>query len=214
MDAILTKNNYLPIETQASLWTIVANGRCLQCLGVSRGKSVSLVGHCFCVDFFVIPLKGFGAVLGLNWLHNLRPIQRDFSRMSMVFVRNGRRLELQGTTSDHSLPAPHLSATHILDTTVDKLHQLLDGYSAIFLEPTGLPPRGISVIAISWRNGQIRWWFAPTGIPKRKKNEIERQCADMLQKVFIRQSNSSFSSPVILDKKSMILGSSVLIIRL
>lgn len=140
LDASLADNFSLRIVAQPSLWVIVANGRRLQCLGVCHGIPISLGVHCFGVDFFVIPLKGFGAVLGVNWLRNLGPIKWDFSRMRMTFSFQERKVELQGLTSDSSLFAPQLSAAHVLDTTTESLQQLLESYSIIFLEPTGLSP--------------------------------------------------------------------------
>lgn len=112
LDASLADRFSLTIEAQPSLWVMVANGRRLQCLGICHGVPVSLAGHCFGVDFFIIPLKGFGAVLGVNWLRNLRPISWDFSRMCMEVIFQGCTVVLHGLASDSSLSVPHSSSTH------------------------------------------------------------------------------------------------------
>lgn len=41
----------------------------------------------FNVDFFLIGLDGFGAVLGVNWLHTLGSINWDFDVMHMRLYR-------------------------------------------------------------------------------------------------------------------------------
>ena len=64
-------------------------------VGVANGDRVSSSGLCkaarlvidkeFTVDLFVIPLGGFGIVLGCDWLRSLGPILWDFTNLTMVF---------------------------------------------------------------------------------------------------------------------------------
>lgn len=58
---------------------MVVNGK-LPCLGVCYAVSVKLGEHLFHVDFFILPLEEFGAVMGVNWLRTLGKIKWDFNR--------------------------------------------------------------------------------------------------------------------------------------
>lgn len=55
-------------------------------------------GNAIVSDFYLLPLKGFDAVLGVQWLITLGPIQWDFSRMNMKFRMEGKTIELQDLT--------------------------------------------------------------------------------------------------------------------
>lgn len=61
----------MQMERKQTLRVMVASGRKLQCIGVCQDVVIFLGEQSFCVDFFVIPLGGFGAILGVNWLQIL-----------------------------------------------------------------------------------------------------------------------------------------------
>lgn len=48
------------------------------------------------MDFFIIPLGIFSAVVGVNWLCTLGPITWDFNDMIMTFKHAGNSIILQG----------------------------------------------------------------------------------------------------------------------
>ncbi|KAK3035596.1 hypothetical protein RJ639_033188 [Escallonia herrerae] len=76
---------------------IVANGEKLASSG--RCKEVQMVsqGVPLVVDFFLLPLEGYDAVLGAQWLSTLGPIVWDFSKLCMTFTVGEREVNLQGT---------------------------------------------------------------------------------------------------------------------
>nr|DAD39879.1 TPA_asm: hypothetical protein HUJ06_014202 [Nelumbo nucifera] len=67
---------------------VVTNGERLSILGRCNGVKLSLQGIQIEVDFFLLPLEGCDAVLGVQWLGNLGPIW-DFGRMQMQFTLAG-----------------------------------------------------------------------------------------------------------------------------
>jgi len=86
-------------------------------VGVANGDRVASAGLCkavhllidkeFTVDLFVIPLGGFGIVLGCDWLRTLGPILWDFN-LTMVFWRHDHRVQWSGNRTQIS---PRVTAT-------------------------------------------------------------------------------------------------------
>lgn len=82
------------------------------------------------------------------------------------------------------------------DREKDSLNTLLGDFKDLFAQPTSLPPQrscdqGVNPVAVR-----------PYRYRHLLKDEIERQCSDMLRNGVIRASNSPFSSPVLLVKKA------------
>jgi len=76
-------------------------------VGMANGDHVASAGVCkavrpvidkeeFTIDLFVIPLGGFGIVLGCDWLRSLDPILLDFTNLAMVFWRQDHRVQWSG----------------------------------------------------------------------------------------------------------------------
>lgn len=113
------------------------------------------------VDFYILPLEGYEAVLGTQWLRTLGEILWNFSKMTMRFNISGKEILLKGLTrpkdkvvADTSLwrnakkPATgaFLQLDVVREVAVDKsqlmpeVQELLDAFSDLFEEPIGLPP--------------------------------------------------------------------------
>lgn len=80
------------------------------------------------------------------------------------------------------------------------LQLLLDKYTNIFLEPQGLPPQRSCAHKILLATIPIV--VRPHRYPHAQKDEIERQCSDMLAKGIIRPSTSPISAQVLLVRKA------------
>lgn len=52
--------------------------------------------HNLLADFCVLPVKGYDAVLGVQWLTTLRPILWDFKKMTLQFQINSKWVTLRG----------------------------------------------------------------------------------------------------------------------
>jgi hypothetical protein len=78
---------------------------------------------------------------------------------------------------------------------------LIAEFAAIFAEPKGLPPPRRADHRIHLLPGTPPVAVRPYRYPQLLKDEIEKQCADMLLQGIIRPSTSPFSSPVLLVHK-------------
>jgi hypothetical protein len=96
-------------------------------------------------------------------------------------------------------PAPQCAA---LFGSRELLTALLESYIDIFTEPHGLPPprRHDHHIRLLPETPLVA--IRPYRYPQLLKDEIERQCDDMLQQGIIRECTSAYSSPVLLVKKA------------
>jgi len=88
-----------------------------------------------------------------------------------------------------------------LASGMELLPELLDAYADIFAEPHGLPP-------LRRQDHRIHLLpaTAPVAVrlyqyPQLLKDELERQCDNMMQQGIIQESTSPFSSPVLLVEK-------------
>ncbi|KAK1608875.1 hypothetical protein QYE76_032548 [Lolium multiflorum] len=81
------------------------------------------------------------------------------------------------------------------------LDSLLAAFSDVFAEPQGLPPPRAHDHHIHLIPGTQPVAIRPYRYPAIQKDELERQCAEMLARGLIRQSSSAFSSPVLLVRK-------------
>ena len=86
--------------------------------------------------------------------------------------------------------------------TEDLMMVLLSEFADIFTEPRGLPPPRRHDHRIHLLPDTVPVAVHPYRYPQLLKDELEKQCADMLAQGIIRPSTSPFSSPVLLVKKA------------
>jgi hypothetical protein len=89
---------------------------------------------------------------------------------------------------------------HSLDVD-DFMLVLLQEFDDVFATPVGLPPPRRHNHRIHLLPDTAPMAVRPYHYPQLIKDELERQCAVMLQQGIIRPSSSTFSSPVLLVKK-------------
>jgi len=133
-------------------------------------------------------------VLGCHWLRTLGPVLWDFERQSMSFWCVDHRVQWLG------LDAPTGIHVRTLDPG-NLLQLLLAEFADIIATPQGLPPARASDHRIHLLPGTPPVAVCPYRYPQLLKDEIEKQCADMLRQGIIRPSTSPFSSPVLLVRK-------------
>jgi hypothetical protein len=174
----------------------VANGDKVPCPGVLRRAPLAINGIVFTVDLFVMPLAGYDIVLGTQWMETLGALTWDLATSTVSFVHNGRPTCWTGVPL--RLVRPPCTST----TTAPLLDDLLASFDDIFAEPRGLPPQRAHDHAINLQPGALPVAVRPYRYPAAHKDELERQCAAMLQQGIARRSDSAFSSPVLLVKKA------------
>ncbi|WVZ97288.1 hypothetical protein U9M48_042837 [Paspalum notatum var. saurae] len=113
----------------------------------------------------------------------------------MTFQHQGRTICWSGVESSS---APTLGAVAAGEPLLD---ELLDSFGDIFAAPTGLPPKRVHDHRITLKAGAQPVAVRPYWYPAAHKDELERQCAAMIEQGIVRCSDSPFSSPVLLVKK-------------
>lgn len=120
---------------------------------------LKLQGHVFYPNFHLLPVCGYDAVLGAEWLRSLGVISWDFNHMTMQFHHGTQQILLTGLHSSvatvkdssefHQLLLQqrlgfyiHLMHLQPASPTVQDpaVSSLLQQYSSIFAQPHGLPP--------------------------------------------------------------------------
>ncbi|PNX96070.1 retrotransposon-related protein [Trifolium pratense] len=171
-------------------------------------------------DLHLFELGGIDVVLGMEWLKTLGDTIMNWRKQNMRFWTNQKRITLHETGGGDKLVVALQSIlrkgkreTHggvwgiekqmkreeqVLSVLQQKeLKELLQSFSPIFKEPSGLPPKRDGEHAINLVEGQNAVNVRPYRYPTHHKNEIEKQIKEMLAIGIIRHSTSSFSSRVI-----------------
>jgi hypothetical protein len=184
----------LPLHQRPRLTALVANGERVTRVGVICDALLTVKGAPFPANLFVMPLARYDVVLCTRWLGALGPIVWDIRRVT--FHLHGR--PICWTCVSASGPTT-ISATMASEPLLDAL---LDSFSTIFTEPTGLPLQRAHDHCITLKPGAQPVAVRPYRYPAAHKDELERQCATMIEQGIVRRSDSPFSSPVLLVKKA------------
>jgi hypothetical protein len=186
----------MPVQTCPRQTASVANGEHISCPGVLRQAPVVIEGLEFRVELYVMPLAGYDIVLGTNWMAPLGDIVWNVVAGTMAFKHARQDVSWRDTTP---LPTPRLhAATPVTEPLLD---ELLDAFEDVFAAPSGLPPTRGRAHHITLKPGSAPVAVRPYRYPATHKDELERQCAAMMEQGIVRHSDSAFSSPVLLVKK-------------
>ena len=197
--------------TVASGEKIPSNGRCPRI-------RVALQRTTLITNFYLLPLEGFDAILGAQWLATLGPILWDFSEMSMRFHLNDREVEWKGLTTPTNqmidggemkqeiqkerkdILLQLFAFTTKTTTTFNHqrlepcLQKVLTSFRDIFKEPKGLPPPRSHDHRIPFAQGSQPISVRPYRYPHFQKAEIKRLVEEMLGSGVIRISTSPYNS--------------------
>jgi len=99
-----------------------------------------------------------------------------------------------------SSPTPRIRVTTAASESL--LDELLADFGDVFAEPKGLPPQRARDHAIVLKPDAAPVVVRLYRYPAAHKDELERQCAAMIEQGIVRRSDSAFSSPVLLVKKA------------
>uniref|UniRef100_A0A2N9IS51 Reverse transcriptase n=1 Tax=Fagus sylvatica TaxID=28930 RepID=A0A2N9IS51_FAGSY len=222
LNALLgTKSLKLAIDTTKTFKVKVANGAIVNTKGEVKNLLVETQGHQFHIDFSLLELGGGGVVLGTQWLRTLGVISWDFEKLSMGFIHQGKQVWLQGMKTGQSRiqdskefakkPVNQGLLLQIIQQPAEALdlqqipaeiQQVLEQFASIFKEPKGLPPLRGHEHQILLKEGTQPICQRPYRYPYYQKTEIEKIVKELLNSGSIRPSQSPFSSPVLLVRKS------------
>ncbi|XP_026419514.1 uncharacterized protein LOC113315452 [Papaver somniferum] len=206
-----------------ALQVTVGNGTQLPTKGYCPKVQLTLQNHSFTIDFHLLEIGGYDAVLGVQWLRTLGPIIWDFSKLTMQFTINDSAVLLQGNNYSSvmmmdSVPMQNLlcreSYAIILQLfaitkdsvppeaiTSPALKALLQQYADIFRTPTSLPPERLQDHRIPLIGGATPVNIRPYRYPYFQKTEIEKIVSELQQAGFIKPSSSPYSSPILMVRK-------------
>jgi hypothetical protein len=208
----------------AAFEVVVANEERLSSRGKCSAIPVLLEGTLFILEFFIIDLQGYDAVLGAQWLKTLSPILWNFASLHMSFTWQGWKVLQTGINSPSNrvlegqkmqrelrhcsegillqLLAVELGAEQQCPNVEDpELQQLLEAFRELFGEPQGLPPKRRHDHKLPLIQGSSSMNVRPYRYPHYQKNEIEKIIVELLNTGVIWTSTSPYSSPVLLVKK-------------
>jgi hypothetical protein len=177
------------------LQVTIANGDRVASAGVCPNIKFFIDSEEFVLDLFVIPLAGYEMVLRVQWLRTLGPILWDFTHARTSCWCDDHRVEWRG------VPTPSTQAAINTVATTDLMSALLRDFEDVFTISTGLPPPRRLNYRIHLQPGTTPIVVRPYRYPQLVKDELERQCHDMIKQGIIRHSTSAYSSPVLLVKK-------------
>ena len=198
---------------------IVENKEIIDCIRRCMGLSLSIKGFTVRANFYVLLVASCPAVLGVQWLETLGPIETDYKKLNMSFTQSGRTHILKEINSFELTPMSEKELLHlsgmgffvhmiseveaIQDTKrPSELSQKFSEFAHVFEEPTKLPPKRSHNHRIPLLPNQLPVNTRPYRYTHYQKNEIEKLVKEFLQARIIRPSRSPFSSPVLLIKKS------------
>jgi hypothetical protein len=122
-------------DTPAGLSVAVANDDRVSSSGCSTNLKIFVAGDEFIINCYGLALGSYDMVLGVQWLESLRPILWDFKNRTMSFVRHGCAVRWSASAPPESLGPTIVAASG------EVLEELLLRFTALFAEPTGLPPQ-------------------------------------------------------------------------
>ncbi|XP_039040644.1 uncharacterized protein LOC120178969 [Hibiscus syriacus] len=157
----------IQINTPYPLAITVANGQ--QLFSSARCNKVEwkMQGHTFLHDFRLLKLGGSDMILGVDWMRLFSPILMDFNNMTLSFDHHGEKICIQRqqpSTELQQISGATLLKMSAWDSDILGHVHVLEQYSIIFTEPTGLP--------------------RPYRFPHNQKVEVEKQIAkDLLDEL-------------------------------
>jgi hypothetical protein len=200
INADLCAHLQLAMSPRPALRVLVANGDGVPCQGVTHNVPLSIDTEVFSISCFGITLGSFDLIFGYDFLRTLGPILWDFARHRMTFTRGDHRVTWLGVgVAADTEPAVRAALT---PTGRPLLDRLLDQFGSIFEEPRGLPSARPYDHRIHRLSGTALIAVRPYRYPHLQKDELERQCTEMLGQGIIRPSTSPFSAPMLLIHKT------------
>ncbi|GJX25621.1 retrotransposon-related protein [Tanacetum coccineum] len=179
----------------------VANGQIMRSLYECKGFTWTLQGVEFTSDVLILPLGGCEIVLGVQWLSVLGDIKWNFKDLVIDFVYNKRRMAQQG-----QLLCVYPNTLFSIDHTptnplCPQITELLESYKEVFAVPNSLPPKRIQDHRIPLLPNTPPINIRPYKHPPSQKDAMEAMVKELMESGVIRDSQSPYSSPIVMIKK-------------
>lgn len=214
---------HLPFTPVAPFNVRTGGGDSLRCIHKCEAVSFSVQGVTLVAHFFVLEISRMDMVLGVQWLAQLGNVVSNYSRLTMSFFHHEQQVTLQGNSKLDVSPLPHKDFLKLLDSdsamglftlqctdttstpdvppTPTPVSAVVERFSSVFQEQTQLPPRRLIDHRIPLFPDAKPINVRPYRYPHFQKSKMEKLVQEMLTSGVIRDSQSAFSSPVLLVKK-------------
>ncbi|XP_073355673.1 uncharacterized protein [Aegilops tauschii subsp. strangulata] len=202
----------------------VADGATIPCTHYIPDCSWIAHEHEFKIDFKLIKLGSYDAILGMDSLRKHNPMNIDWIEQHLTVTTPSGQLKMSAVSSDQTqcslISALELlkackqgSVAHVIhlnsldgSSTTDapiptEVLRLLEQFTDVFEDPRSLPPRRECDHRIPLMAGAQPVNLRPYRYKPELKTEIERQVQELLDAGVIQKSSSPFSSPALLVKK-------------
>jgi hypothetical protein len=202
----------------------IANGEFLECDRMVPQLQWWAQGHTFQTDMRVLPLGGYDAILGVDWLKQWGDMRCNWAMKTLKFEQQGHSVTLRGMSSKEQTDLKELPVEQLLKLTKgnniwavavlafhDKatemqslppqIQEVIDSFAPVFADPRGLPPHRDYDHAIALQPNSTPVNARPYRYSPMHKDEIERQVRAMLESGVIVPNMSPFASPVLLVQK-------------
>ncbi|GJW51736.1 retrotransposon-related protein [Tanacetum coccineum] len=216
-----------PLRRTVPLEVSVANGHQMVSEYMCKGFEWTIQGITYKADVMVIPLGSCDMVLGVQWLATLGDILWNFEKLTMEYKYKGRRVVLRGSqqaalswlNGKQSIKGMPTNTAELSLMTVcvypgqlwqletkeggvnNEIQAVLDDFKLVFEVPKGLPPQRAHDHSISLMPNTPPINIRPYRHPPNQKEAVELMVKELMDSGVIRDSNSSFSSPIVMVKK-------------
>ncbi|KAL1345712.1 hypothetical protein AAHE18_08G137600 [Arachis hypogaea] len=216
----VAKKLNLSLSPTHALQVMVGNGDSIHCGAMCKNLALTVQGYNFAINTYVLDLKGADIVL---WMMLLGTIRINYMELFMKFKIMGKWVVFQGERllKDANLYFRELKKLNASNTIVFMFHLevtntdstpqaaledesvqgVLTEFSEVFEEPSKLPSQREIDHHIHLISGSAPVSIRPYRYPHFQKEEMERLVEEMLSTGIIRNSQSAFSSPVLLVRK-------------
>nr|GEV00451.1 hypothetical protein [Tanacetum cinerariifolium] len=200
----------------------VANGHVMNSLYECKDFSWELQGITYTYDVMIFPLRGCEMVL--KWLSTLGWIRCDFRNLVMEYTYNNRKIVLKGThqatiqwmqdkpkkkgkfvTTELAAMSVCVCPATLMQMEAKNSHSkeveiLLEEFKSVFEMPKNLPPKRTHDHRISLVLNTPSVNVRPYKHPPSQKVAVELMVKEFLESRVIRNSQSPFSSPIVMVK--------------
>lgn len=201
----------------------VANGDFISCDSEIPNFTWWVPNATFSHNMKVLPLGGYDAILGMDWLAKRGLMNCEFGEKWVEFQHEGKTIRLQGVRDSPIMDITEVSweqlqkwdkgneicATVMVSPPVqhqdtdlpEPVLRIIESNKDLFKKPSTLPPHRDFDHEIHLLPDSVPVNSRPYRYSPQQKDEIERQVDEMLKAGTVIRSMSPFASPVLLVKK-------------
>nr|GEZ58188.1 reverse transcriptase [Tanacetum cinerariifolium] len=148
-------------------------------------------------EVMLLPLGGCDMVLGITWLATMGDIICKFGALTMEYNYKGQRISLRGVT----LAALKWIQGKVENLRNKEINAMIEEFSDVFAVTKSLPPQRSHDHQISLQNGTLPVNIRPYRYPPSQKDAIKSMVNELLDTGVIKNSQSLFSSLIVMVKK-------------